>query len=97
MLTISLARCREKKICLNPFKCLFGANRGEVLGHVVSRKGIEMTNSKVKAMLEAAAPKNANEVSNFLGFIIFYRRFIDKMAELASPLYALMKKDAEYS
>ena len=56
-----------------------------------------MTDSKVKAMLEAAAPKNANEVSSFLGFINFYRRFIDRLAELASPLYALTKKDVEFS
>ena len=90
-LRLVLLRCREKKICLNPFKCLFGADRGEVLGHIVSKKGIEMTDSKVKAMLEAAAPKNANEVSNFLGFINFYRRFINRLAELASPLYALTK------
>ena len=96
-LRLVLLRCREKKICLNPFKCLFGADRGEVLGHIVSREGIEMTDSKVKAMLEAAAPKNANEVSSFLGFINFYRRFIDKLAELASPLYALTKKDVEFS
>ena len=64
--------------------------------HVVSKKRIEMTDAKVKATLEAVAPKNANEVSSFLGFINFYRRFIDNLAELASPLYALMKKDAKF-
>ena len=56
-LWLVLLRCREKKICLNPFKCLFSADRGEVLGHVVSKKGMEMVDSKAKAMLEAVAPK----------------------------------------
>ena len=38
-LRLMLKRCQEKKVCLNPFKCLFGAaNKGEVLGHVVSNR-----------------------------------------------------------
>ena len=67
------------------------------MGHVVSKKGIKMTDSKVKAKLEVAAQKSANEVSSFLGFINFYRRFIDRLAQLMSPLYALTKKDVEFS
>ena len=94
-LRVVLLQCREKKIFLNPFKCLFGADRGEVFGHVVSKKGIKMIDSKVKEMLEATTPKNANEVSSFLGFINFYRRFRDKLVELVAPLYALTKKDAK--
>ena len=96
-LRLVLIKCREKKVCLNPFKCLFGADRGEVLGHIVSKRGIEMSEGKIKAILEATAPTNASEVSSFLGFINFYRRFMNKLAELASPLYALTKKDAEFS
>ena len=96
-LHLMFIRYREKKICLNPFKCLFGVDRGEVLGHVVSRRGIEMMDAKVKAILEAEAPKNANEVFSFLGFVNFYRMFMDRLVELASPLSALTKKDAELS
>ena len=96
-LWLVLLRCKEKKVCLNPFKCLFDANRGEVLGHVVFKRGIEMWDAKVKAILKVEAPRNADEVSSFLGFVNFYRRFMDTLAKLASSLYALTKKNAEFS
>ena len=93
-LQLMFSRCREKRVCLNPFKCLFGAYRGAVLGHVVSSQGIEMTNDKVEAILKAKPPAKANEVASFLGYVNFYRRFVNKLAELAAPMYALTKKDA---
>ena len=80
---------------MNPFKCLFEAYRGMVLGHVVSSKGIEMAEDKVKAILEAVPPTNVNEIASFLGYVNFYRRFVDKLAELAVPMDALTKKEVK--
>ena len=71
-LRLVLKRCHEKKVSLNAFKCFIGADKGEVLGHVVSNKGIEITDAKIKAILEAKAPQNVNEVASFLGFVNFY-------------------------
>ena len=42
-------------------------------------------------------PKIANEVASFLGYVNFYRRFVDKLAELATPMYKLTKKDVVFS
>ena len=86
---------QEKEVYLNPFKCLFGVDKGEVMGHVVSNKGIEMTGSKIKAILKVKAPNNVNKVANFLGFVDFYRRFITKFAKLAAPLFVLSNKGFE--
>ena len=55
-----------------------------------------MSEDKVKAILEAVAPTNANEVASFLGYVNFYRRFVDKLGELATPMYALTKKDVKF-
>ena len=87
----------RNRVCLNPYKCVFGAFIGTLLGHVVSRKGIEMSDDKIKAIMEATPPTNVNEVSSFLGYINFYRRFVAKLAELASPMYALTKKESTFS
>ena len=95
-LRLMLSRCREKRVCLNPFKCLFEAYKGTVLGHVVSSQVMEMSDDKVKAILEAVEPTNANEVASFLGYVNFYRRFVDKLAELATPMYALTKKEVKF-
>ncbi|MCO5556271.1 hypothetical protein L7F22_009817 [Adiantum nelumboides] len=89
-------KCREKRVCLNPYKCLFRAFKGVLLGHVVSKDGIEMTQDKIKAIQEAVAPTNANETSSFLGYVNFYKRFVVKLAELANPMYVLMMKEATF-
>ncbi|MCO5566592.1 hypothetical protein L7F22_020269 [Adiantum nelumboides] len=47
-------RCREKRICLNPFKSVFMVWKGQLLGHV-SKNGIKMVADKVKCILEARA------------------------------------------
>ena len=89
-------RCWEKKVCLNPLRCLFDVDKGEDLGSMVTSKGIKITNTKLIDILEAKPLRNANEVASFLGFIIFYKRFIDRIAQLVAPLYALNKKDAKF-
>ena len=61
-LRLMMEKCREKSICLNPYKSLFGASKGVLLGHVVFEKGIEMAEDKVKAILEAVAPTNVNKL-----------------------------------
>ncbi|MCO5555393.1 hypothetical protein L7F22_008939 [Adiantum nelumboides] len=60
-------KCRDKRVCLNPYKCLFGAFKGVLLSHVVSRDGIEMKQDKIKAIQEAVAPTNTGKISSFLG------------------------------
>ncbi|MCO5585806.1 hypothetical protein L7F22_039738 [Adiantum nelumboides] len=64
---------------------------------MVSKDGIEMTQDKIKAIQEAVAPTNAGEVSSVLGYANFYRRFVAKLAELASPMYALTKKEVVFT
>ena len=83
-----LEKCREKRVCLNPYKSLFGASKGVLLGHVVSEKGIKMADDKVKAILEAVAPTDVNKIASFLGYVNLYRRFVKKLAEWATPIYA---------
>ncbi|MCO5553404.1 hypothetical protein L7F22_006925 [Adiantum nelumboides] len=94
-LRLMFQKCKEKRVCLNSYKCLFGAFKGVLPGHVVSKDGIEMTQDKIKAIQEVVALTNANETSSFLGYVNFYR-FVVKMVELANPMYALIKKEATF-
>ncbi|MCO5548224.1 hypothetical protein L7F22_001681 [Adiantum nelumboides] len=57
-LEMAFQRCREKRIYLNPFKSVFMVWKGQLLGHVVSRNGIEMAADKIKCILEARPPRN---------------------------------------
>ena len=76
-----------------PEKCTFSIQEVEFLGMIVSREGIKMDDSKVKAIKEWPTPKMVRGVRSFLGLANFYRRFIEEYAQVARPLNDLTKKD----
>jgi len=47
-----------------------------VLGDVISREGISVDPQKIEAIMQWPRPKNATKVSNFLGLVGYYRRFV---------------------
>jgi hypothetical protein len=50
----------------------------------------------VAGVAEWPTPTNKKEVQSFLGFINFYRRFVQDFSELARPLFDLTKKDVKW-
>ena len=57
------------RLSLDPTKCVFRVTSGALLGHIVSKEGIEVDLDKAKAILEAPPPTNAKALSRFLGHI----------------------------
>jgi len=47
---------------LNPSKCTFGVKSENLLGFIVSGKGIEVDPDKVQAIMEMSAPNTKKEV-----------------------------------
>ena len=90
-------RCRETNLKLHPGKCFLGMESGLLLGHVVSKDGLEVDLDKVKAILALTAPMNVREIRGFLGCVGYYRRFIKDYARKALPLTELLKKEEEFS
>jgi hypothetical protein len=52
----TFANMRDAKLKLNPEKCVFGITRGEVLGCLVSTKGIEADPNKIRAITQMQPP-----------------------------------------
>ncbi|KAF3647316.1 hypothetical protein FXO38_17099 [Capsicum annuum] len=67
-------RLRRYNIKLNPAKCVFGVPSGKLLGFMVSRQGIELDPSKIKAIQDFPSPKNRTKVMRFLGRLNYISR-----------------------
>ena len=58
---------------------------GIVLGHEISKKGIEVDRAKIEVIAKLPMPKLVKEIRSFLGHASFYRRFIKDLARLLGP------------
>ena len=90
-------RCKETNLKLHPRKCFLDMTSGVLLGHIVSKKGLEVDMEKVRSILTLAPPTCFREIRGFLGCVGYYRRFIDGYARKAIPLMELLKKGVEFS
>jgi len=67
-----------------------------MLGHVSSDEGIVVDEKKVEISRKLQPPINLKQLSIFLGKIQWHAQFLHHLANLAHPLYKLMKKGAKY-
>ena len=91
-----LERCKEKNLVLNWEKCHFMVTQGIVLGHIVSREGIEVDKAKVELISNLPTPKCVKDIRSFLGHVGFYRRFIRYFSAIARPLCNFLAKNVTF-
>ena len=83
---------RRFQIKLNPEKCIIGVPAGQLLGFLVSERGIECNPVKIKAIERMEVASRLLDVEKFTGCLASISRFISRLGEKALPLYQLMKK-----
>ena len=86
-----LERLEEHGLRLQKSKCDFMKDSVEYLGHIIDKDGLHPLPGKVKAISEAPAPTNVNELRSFLGMVQYYSRFLPNLATELSPLHHLLK------
>lgn len=91
-----LQKLRNYSLYCKPEKCEFSVESTTFLGFVISPQGLAMDPSKIRTIEEWKPPTNVRGVQSFLGFANFYRRFIQKYSEIASPLFALTRKNTNF-
>ena len=70
---------------------------GIILGHEISKKGIEVDRAKIEVITKHPMPKCVKDIRSFLGHASFYRRFIKDFSKIARPLTNLLAKDVSFT
>ncbi|GKA49172.1 reverse transcriptase domain-containing protein [Tanacetum coccineum] len=91
-----LKRCEDTNLVLNWEKCHFMVKEDNVLGHKISKSGIEVDKSKVDVIAKPPHPTSVKGIQSFLGHAGFYRRFIQDFSKIARPMTHLLKKDTPF-
>ena len=94
-----LQRIAFAGMSLKAEKCFLLHQELEVLGYHITPHGLIMQEDKLKDLRERYdkdgnpfGPANVKEIRQFLGVVQFYRRFVPRLALLAAPMNALLKK-----
>nr|GEZ42643.1 reverse transcriptase domain-containing protein [Tanacetum cinerariifolium] len=91
-----LQRCEDTNLVLNWEKCQFMVKEGTVLGHKISKNGLEVDRSKVDVIAKLPYPKTVKGVRSFLAHAGFHRRFIQDFSKIARPMTYLLEKDTPF-
>ncbi|GJZ14662.1 reverse transcriptase domain-containing protein [Tanacetum coccineum] len=91
-----LQRCEDTNLVLNWEKCHFMVKEGIVLGHKISKSGIEVDKAKVDVIAKLPHPTTVKGIRSFLGHAGFYRRFIQEFSKHPRPMTHLLEKETPF-
>ncbi|GJX92118.1 reverse transcriptase domain-containing protein, partial [Tanacetum coccineum] len=91
-----LKRYEGTNLVLNSEKCHFMCREGIVLGHKISKSGIEVDRAKVDVIAKLSHPTTVKGVRSFLGDVGFYRRFIQDFSKIARSMTYLLEKETPF-
>nr|GEX98402.1 reverse transcriptase domain-containing protein [Tanacetum cinerariifolium] len=88
-----LQRCEDTNLSLNWEKSHFMVKEGIVIGHKISKNGIEVDRAEVDVIAKLPHPTTAKGVQSFLDHTGFYRRFIQDFSKISRTMTHLLEKN----
>ena len=88
-----LDRARSYNLKLNFEKAKVGKQQVQYVGHIISAEGLKPDPEKGRAMKDMPPPQTKEDVPRFLGSVQYLAKFLPMLAEVATPLRELTKKD----
>lgn len=89
---IVLQLLRANRLFVKLAKSLFGRQSLPFLGHIVGIDGIRVDPQKTAAVTRWPRLISVDDVSRFLGFSNFVKKFMKGFSQQVSPMYGLTKK-----
>lgn len=89
-------RAKEHNVRFNSDKFQYKLKEVKYFGHIFSENGMKIDPERVNAIVNMKTPKNKKELQIFLGMVNYLRKFIPNMANVASCLQQLLKKDIDW-
>ena len=81
---------------MNQNKCVFGDPLGQLLGFLVSHRGIEASTKQIRAITEMGPPQSIKDVQKLTGCMAALNRFISRLGEKGLPFFKLLKKTGKF-
>jgi len=89
-------RLQAVNLKLHAGKCCVFQRRVAFLGHVLSANGIEVQDDKIVSIRDWQTPRDLAELRSFLGLCSYYRRFIERFADVTAPLHKLQRRHVAF-
>nr|GFA07455.1 DNA-directed DNA polymerase [Tanacetum cinerariifolium] len=89
-------RCEDTKLALNWEKSHFMVKEGILLGHKISKKGMEVDKAKIEVISKLPHPTTVKGIRSFLGHAGFYHRFIKDFSKISRPMTHLLEKNSPF-
>ena len=87
-------RIREAGLRLTIGECHFGVRQLEFLGRTISSEGVSPQSHKIQNFQNKLRfLKSKKALHRYLGFAIYYRNYIPRMAEKLNPFYKFLKAE----
>jgi len=84
-----LQKLRDNQFFADRKKSQFLPKELSILGHVITRGGIQPVPSRVRKILDWPTPSNIRELKSFLGIVNYSSQFAPHLATISSPLTAM--------
>ena len=93
----NLIACRDSGIKLNRDKLQLRMSELTLMGHRITKDGLQSDPEKVKAIAKMSAPTNVEELHCYLGMVNYLAKFMPHMTDVIYPLRNLTKHDVTWT
>jgi len=70
-------------------KCAWACQKVDFRGFDIDKDGIHVQEHKTRTVMDWPQPEQSKDVRGFLGLTSYYRKFSERYAHIAMPLYAI--------